>query len=263
MQREANNGSDSIYCDTNSIALVWNWAHMYPWGKAAWRKVAACVCVCACMCIHMCMCVCACMGVYLSFCLAFNKWNRPDHPGKSREQPMIYSLFLFSHISKLNNKGRNVMTGELTHMEKVSDNSAHASEESRAERAEGHAWPRTSLCCRNFLPLKPRLYQSWTPGKYNNDPQSTWTLSCENVNYPWHRGREKTAYGATTANNKSIWSPATLNAGTQQNISYKVLREILSASKQPCVWFIKCTPCTSCKGESVGDGRQQLRHTSE
>lgn len=37
------------------------------------------------------------------------------------------------------------MTGELTHMEKVSDNSAHASEEPRAERAEGHAWSRTSL----------------------------------------------------------------------------------------------------------------------
>lgn len=45
------------------------------------------------------------------------------------------------------------MTGELTHMEKVSDNSAHASEEPRAERAEGHAWSRTSLAVEAFLPL--------------------------------------------------------------------------------------------------------------
>lgn len=44
------------------------------------------------------------------------------------------------------------MTGELTHMEKVSGDSAHASEEPREGRAEEHAWPRAPFCSRKVPP---------------------------------------------------------------------------------------------------------------
>lgn len=79
----------------------------------------ACVCMHVHTHVHVCLCV--CMRAWVCICLSvlflINEIAQITLE-KSREQPMIYSLFLFSHISKLNKKGRNVMTGGLTHMGK-------------------------------------------------------------------------------------------------------------------------------------------------
>lgn len=157
------------------------------------------------------------------------------------------------------------MTGKLTHMEKVSEKSTYVRQEFV------RSMQKKTISERSFFLFSFLLRKLFFPLKYvfiDNELPSTKCIIIiihhphrhtivKLLNIPRQKKKILTLLIINTSDNKSILPGNTLNARTQHNIIYKVLREIILTSKPSFIGYINCTPYTYSKVKALKDELQQ------